>query len=537
MEERSRILNYELEFEMKLRKSLLFMALALVGCGVFGQQTVKGIVFEDENGNGKRDRKEKAIAGVGVSNGELVVSTDEQGRYSLPVSDDNIIFVIKPAAYTLPVNEQQLPQFFYRHKPQGSPDNFKYKGVEPTGPLPKSVDFALQPAKDDKEFTTLLFGDPQPYSEEEVDHYAKGIVAELEGGVNARFGLSLGDLVGDMLTLHDPYIRATQKIGIPWFNVMGNHDMNYEAKHDSLSDETFERNFGPANYSFNYGDVHFIILDDILYPDPRDGEGYWGGFRETQLRFIENDLKQVPKDKLIVLAFHIPLQSNGQSFNLDHRNRLFALLKDYPHTLSLSAHTHLQRQEFFTAKDGWMREKPHHEFNAGTTSGDWYSGALNEKQVPVSTMRDGTPKGYAFIHFKGNQYVIDYKVAGKPADYQIAIYAPKAINGARPGSAALYANFFMGYKDSHVEFRIDGGKWKKMNVEKNFDPNYIAALVNWDFSDTLPGKRRPSLPETSTHLWKAAFPRNLSKGEHQLEVRATDMFGRTFMAKQPFRVQ
>src|SRR5690606_17811314 len=172
-----------------------------------------------------------------------------------------------------------------------------------------------------------------------------------------------------------PYIKATQKIGIPWFNVMGNHDMNYDAKYDSLSDETFERNFGPANYSFNYGDVHFIILDDILYPDPRDGESYWGGFRETQLRFIENDLKLVPKDKLIVLAFHIPLQSNGQSFNLEHRSRLFSLLKDYPNTLSLSAHTHLQRQDFFTKKEGWLRERPHHEFNAGTTSGDWYSGA------------------------------------------------------------------------------------------------------------------------------------------------------------------
>src|SRR5690606_17050644 len=256
-----KLINLKSRIEMVIKKSVLFLGLALTSYVAFSQQTVKGIVFEDLNGNGKKDRKEKGLGGVGVSNGEIVVSTDEKGSYSLPVSDDNIIFVIKPAAYALPVNAQQLPQFYYRHKPNGSPENFKYEGVKPTGPLPKSVDFALQPANDDKDFTTLLFGDPQPYSQEEVDHYAKGIVAELEGGVNARFGLSLGDLVGDMLTLHDPYIKATQKIGIPWFNVMGNHDMNYEAKHDSLSDETFERNFGPANYSFNYGDVHFIILD------------------------------------------------------------------------------------------------------------------------------------------------------------------------------------------------------------------------------------------------------------------------------------
>lgn len=76
---------------------------------------------------------------------------------------------------------------------------------------------------------------------------------------------------------------------------MGNHDMNYDATTDEQSDATFKKNFGPSNYAFNYGNVHFIILDDILYPDPRDGKGYWGGLRPDQLSFIENDLKLVDK--------------------------------------------------------------------------------------------------------------------------------------------------------------------------------------------------------------------------------------------------
>ena len=78
-------------------------------------------------------------------------------------------------------------------------------------------------------------------------------------------------------------------------------------ENDTLSDETYEAHFGPANYAFNYGKVHFLVLDDVLYPDPRDGKGYWGGFREDQFQFIENDLKNVPKDHLVVLAMHIPL--------------------------------------------------------------------------------------------------------------------------------------------------------------------------------------------------------------------------------------
>src|SRR5690606_3143873 len=123
---------------------------------------------------------------------------------------------------------------------------------------------------------------------------------------------------------------------------MGNHDMYYDAKIDEHSDDTYEANFGPNNFSFNYGKVHFIVLDNVLYPDPRDGKGYWGGFREDQLKFVENNLKFVPKDHLIVLAFHIPLvDNNTEWFKVEDRERLFDLLKDYPNTLSMSAHTHI----------------------------------------------------------------------------------------------------------------------------------------------------------------------------------------------------
>lgn len=513
----------------------------LISTGVYitgvAQSSVTGIVYEDKNGNGKKDKSENGIAGVGVSNGQQVVATDAKGKYTLPIGADNIIFVIKPAEYNLPVTEKKLPVFYYNHKLNGSPEGFKYKGVAPTGVLPKSVDFALLPGTALKDFSSLIFGDPQPYTAEEVEYYAKGVVAEVAGIQGMQFGLSLGDLVGDSLDLQGPYIDATQKVGLPWFNVMGNHDMNYEAKSDSLSDETFEKNFGPANYSFNYGDVHFIILDNMLYPDPRDGKGYWGGFREDQFTFLDNDLKLVPKDKLVVMAFHIPLRGDDESFNMDQRKRLFDLIKDYPNTLTLSAHTHLQRNDLFTEKDGWSRTKPHHEYNAATTSGDWYSGAFDEKGVPASTMRDGTPKGYAFIHFKGNQYTIDFKVVGKDPSYQISVYVPKNTNRVKPTTSMVYANFFMGNETSLVDLRFDGGKWQKMKFSKSFDPYYVASMVQWDYSDSLLGNRRPSLPAESTHLWELAIPKNLKAGQHKVEVRAKDMYGREFTATKGFSVK
>lgn len=517
---------------------LLIWPLAFLSFEVVAQTTVSGYVYEDVNGNGKRDRNESGIANVAVSNGKEVTITDAKGRYTLPIQNDNIVFVIKPTGYKVAENEQNLPQFYYIHKPQGSPD-LQYKGVAPTGKLPKSVDFGLMPTDEKEDFRALIFGDPQPYTLEEVDFFARGIVSELEGVEDVPFGLSLGDLVGDDLTLFNPYIAAVQKVGIPWYNVMGNHDMNFDVAADSLSDETFEAHFGPANFAFNYGKVHFVVLDDVLYPDPRDGKGYWGGFRPDQLMFLENNLKHVPKDYLIVLAFHIPISEpgNADTFRDEDRQALFDLLADFPHTLSLSAHTHIQRQDFFTREDGWRQDNPHHHYNVGTTSGDWYSGQLDPNGVPLSTMRDGTPKGYAFINFSGNQYTVDYKVAGQPEDYQMEIFAPKVVEKDKRTSANIYVNFFMGSKHDTVLYRIDGGEWQKMIYQETFDPSYWLTVSEWDVTNVLMEGRRPSNPIASTHLWRGRITTNLPAGEHVIEVKATDMFGRTFIQKKSYRVK
>src|SRR5690606_11692403 len=159
-------------------------------------EMASGFVYEDLNGNGKKERKEIGIEKVAVSNGVQVAQTDAQGKYELPVREDQILFVIKPSGYRIPVDEYNLPQYYYIHKPAGSPD-LKFTGVQPTENLPKSVYFPLVPAENKDSFTSLVFGDPQPYTMEEVNFFADGVVAEVEGIQGIEFGLSLGDLVGD----------------------------------------------------------------------------------------------------------------------------------------------------------------------------------------------------------------------------------------------------------------------------------------------------------------------------------------------------
>ena len=520
-----------------MKKNLLVLLLLIISVSIYSQQIASGYVYNDANKNGKKDRREAGIPNVAVSNGSDVILTNEKGFYSIAVNEGNTLFVIKPSGYMTPVNDDFIPQFYYHHKPEGSPDSFTYKGVEPTGKLPKSINFPLYQQDESDDFTVIVFGDPQPYSIQDLDYFTRKIVHDVTKSDNTPFGISLGDIVGDNLDLHPIYKERMRHLELPWYNVMGNHDMNFDAPTDELSDETFEMNFGSANYAFNYGNAHFIILDNILYPDPRDGRGYWGGYREDQLMFLENNLKHVPNDKLVVLSQHIQMKDNsGGSYRLEDRQRVFDLLKEFENVLIMSAHTHLQEQIEYTEVHGWKGQKPLHEYNVGTTSGDWYSGKMDANGLPDGTMRDGTPQGYAFLNINGNQYDVDYQVAGKESEYQMNIYAPKVVQHKGRTTSQIVVNFFMGSAADRVEYRIGNEEWRAMRYSPGIDPNYWVKLLEWDFTEELLPGRRPSNPVTSTHLWSGPIRLDLPPGEHTIEVRATDRYGKEHFGKRKYRI-
>jgi hypothetical protein len=500
------------------------------------QQQITGVVFHDLNANGIRDEGEPGISGVAVSNGADAVLTDQNGNYTLGISDDAIIFVIKPGNYNYPVNEYNLPQFYYIHKPNGYSD-LEYPGVEPTGSLPSSVDFALLTGSDSDEFSILVFSDPQSYTEEQISYYDRSIVEELAGVQGHAFGITLGDIVGDNLDFFEPTNHATARIGLPWFHVFGNHDMNFDTEIQQHADETFERVYGPANYAFNHGKVHFIVLDNVIYPNEYTNWKYVGGLREDQFRFIENTLKHVPEDYLVVLNMHIPIFNEapwGETFLNSHKERLFHLLQNHPFTFSLSGHTHTQRHHYFDGEDGWKNADPHHHYNVGTSSGDWWSGEYRDNGTPYTTMRDGTPQGYNILHFNGNTYSYDYIVVGESEDYKMRIYGPKAVPRNQHFRGEFYVNFFQGSEKDTVEFRVNDGEWRSMRYFIEQDPHISAMRYIWDHAETLPEGTRPSNPVNCYHLWKARVPTNVPAGENTIHVRVKDKLGRVYESSWKF---
>ena len=492
----------------------------------------QGRIFHDANGNSQFDETDRPLSNIRVSNGREIVRTDFAGQYQLPVDDDTILFVIKPSGWRTVLSDDKLPQFYYIHKPHGSPA-LKYPGVEPTGPLPASVDFALYPQREPTRFRAILFGDPQPRNQQEVDYIAHDVVEELIGA-DAAFGVTLGDIVFDDLSLFQPLNRTIALIDIPWYNVVGNHDINTDVSHDHHSDETFERTYGPTYYSFDHGPVHFIVLDDVEWYIPGEGKKgtYRGGLGPEQMTFVRNDLALIPDDQLVVLLMHIPL------VDVHDRRELYRLIEQRPFCISVSGHTHTHRHHFIKKDDGWMGPAPHHHIVNVTVSGSWWTGSPDERGIPHTTMADGAPNGYSIITFDGTDYTLDFKAAGRPASYQMQVFAPEVVAAKTSHETHVFVNVFNGSEKSTVEMRLGrSDPWRLLKQVQEIDPGLQAVYeAEHAVVSKTKGWRELTKPKASSHLWKGPLPERLTPGVHMIEIRATDWQRRTHKARRVIRV-
>ncbi|MDA1233080.1 MAG: calcineurin-like phosphoesterase C-terminal domain-containing protein [Planctomycetota bacterium] len=523
----------------KLTRLVFFVAssLTLTLTAVADDAVARGVVYVDANSNRTLDAGEAGLGNVSVSNGRDVVQTDDNGRYQLTVDDDSIVFVIKPGGYRTVTDKDHLSRFYYIHKPAGSPKDLKFPGVEPTGPLPAQINFPLYRVEEPAAFDVIFFGDPQPRDQAEIDYIAHDVVEDLVG-VDAAFGVTLGDILFDDLNLFDSLNRTIGKIGIPWYSVIGNHDINYAADTDELSDETYERVYGPAYFSFNYSSIHFICVDDVHWLKEGDKKLYRSGLSEKQLMFIENDLKQVPQDHLVVAMMHIPLVKSTPWIE-PRREKLLRLLESREHCISLAGHTHHHEHVTMTDSDGWKGSKPHHHMINVTVCGAWWSGKPDEHGIPHTMCTDGTPNGYTVMHFDGTKYQLDYRAARRGADEQIRITAPEVVPVADAAAQDIRANVFNAFPDAVVEWRLNEDDWQPMQKTTNETDPVFQALFDEEqplLPDSLPW-RKLAKPMVCPHLWKATLATAKEKGTHLIQVRAANANGQVLKGERIIRVE
>ncbi len=517
--------------------------------------TVSGVVFEDRAGTGLRGPDSPGVPDVLVSNGRDVARTDAAGRYTLPLDDEAVIFLVKPAGWTPPVDPSTGLHAFYRvHQPHGSPPalNLAFPGVEPTPPLPASLDFPLRRQDEPKAFEAVLFTDPQPETPAELD-FVREDVEEALMGTGAKFGLTLGDVMFDDLSLYPRYKGLIGTLGLPWYNIPGNHDFNFEAPDRRYSRETWKRHFGPPAYAFAYADAVFLMLDDVDYlgPDPGKPGGsgkYRGRLDDRQLAFVRNLLAHVPADRLVVAALHIPLRTDldpaDRAQNLTNAREFLSLLDGRPHTVSVSGHTHTTEHHYLGEAYGWTGPEPHHHHVLTAVSGSWWSGPFDHRGVAVADSRDGTPNGFHVLSVEGTAYTTRFVPFKEPNARQIRVSVLSHLHGEmrrdyRAGaliqppvapeavaSTLVVANVFDGGPRTTVTMAVGGRDPVPMTRKRMPDP-FVAEL----YARNGAVKKSWVEAEPCSHLWVARLPADLGPGTHAVRIAAIDEYGRPHGAR------
>lgn len=498
---------------------------------------VKGYVYEDTNRNRQFDRGEKGIANVLVTNQLEITKTDTLGHYALPLHDKHTtIFVIKPADYMIPVNELNQPQFFYYYQPEGSPKQ-KFPGLEPTGELPSSVDFALYPAPSESVFDMAAISDPQMQNTDEVNYLRDDVVPELVG-TKASFGIVLGDIGYDNLAVYEKVKPVLATVGIPLFAIPGNHDENYDAPDDQDSLETFKRNFAPSYYAFEYGKVSFIVLDSVewrINPETKKGS-YIGRLGEKQLQWIRNYISQLPEDRLIVFTMHIPLfysLNKSESLNITNRDQLFEIVKNHPHLLAIAGHMHCIDQVNMGKQIGRDSDTPFPMITCAAACGAWWSGPKDIEGIPESLGEDGSPNGYHIFHFRGNQFTQEFKPARMDKTYQMRISSPKGIlSSSDLSKKEVVVNIFNASEQSIVEFTIDKGNPVRLTRQSRQDPFLVSYYEK--YKSSLP---QDSSAAVSSHIWVSPMPSPLAAGLHTLIVKVVDQYGYQYQQSVIFEIE
>ncbi|KAA5541674.1 calcineurin-like phosphoesterase C-terminal domain-containing protein [Adhaeribacter rhizoryzae] len=447
---------------------------------------------------GKVHQNGKGIAGVAVTDGLNIVLTDKAGRYALNSNaTSEFVYISIPRGYAFP-QEKGITQFFKPIK---------------AGNTAITTDFELQQlTTDDTKHNFVVWADPQIIDKSDAEQLItvsapdlKNLVAQY-GSNTLMHAIGCGDLVWDKFELFDDYKKAVEVTGVPFFQVIGNHDMDIKARTDDGSAQTFKSLFGPSYYSFNRGEIHYVVLDDVFFIGT--AKKYIGYLTEKQLQWLEQDLSYVKPGTTVVVSLHIPVNSGNKRRNnlkedaiggvVSNRAELYRILKSYKAHI-MSGHTHVCEK---------VLEENTIEHTHGAVCGAWWTG-------PICT--DGTPSGYGVYEVNGSDLKWYYKSVGKDKNHQFRIY-PKGSVPDRPDE--IVVNVWNWDPEWKVTWFENGNNKGEMKREVGLDP----LSVELHAGAALPQKHKFVDPTLTDHLFFAK-PSSQAK---EIKIEVTDRFGQVF---------
>jgi len=262
----------------------------------------------------------KPLPGVLVSDGEHVVRTDEQGAYRLEFDVKDLQFVFA----TRPRGLRPVGSFYVPIKRDGTETEYQRDFV-----------FALDPLADRERFTFLASGDSQFAELLTYTHLLAEYAHLTQMSGDPGFFTMAGDLtmVGTQWEM-DLYKDVCKQSRIPLYNCFGGHDGNYSRKALGRgSVYNYQKNLGPAWYSWDYGPAHFSTYVSETY-FLSEGE------LARQNAWFQADLDAQPKGKPIVLITHQPPSNAAMEGWLEKYN-IIGLIYGHWHLVNACGYKHV----------------------------------------------------------------------------------------------------------------------------------------------------------------------------------------------------
>ena len=387
------------------------------------RQTISGRVLGDG----------QPLGNVLVSDGRRVVRTGAQGEYQLDVGPNSgpFVFVSTPRGWWTDAFHVRLDK------------------VAETG----RADFALnrtdQPDRFDFVFACDL-ASPKPWAIPKL----KASIEEINQLDPAPgFLLVQGDLWlhgADWLRKHDTYADCAASLEVPVRYGRGNHEYR----------EYFEQVFGPSYYSFDWGEIHFIILDGNR-PIPGVG-GFYGTVDGAELAWLKADLAAQPQGKTIIVGVHIPIVSTYPERRTDLKREkapfwqkpndrlLTDLFAQYGVKLVLQGHMH--ENERITVGGVEYVESI-------SLSGTWWK---NRDVDGLERGVDGCPRGYRIVSVDGNEVTHRYHSSCESHVNRKGEFLGLPNRVSTGEEITFRFNCYDAPNGSTAEARIDGRPWQPM---------------------------------------------------------------------------
>lgn len=476
------------------------------------------------------------VPGVVVSDGVEVTTTDENGLYYLKSEEyHKLVFMSVPSGYET-VTDSCMPKF--------------HKVLDGSSSTTERADWQLTKV-DNTDHVMYVLGDMHLANRTNDATQFATFLSDIKEQITAnksrrQYALTLGDMTWDLYWYDNSYdltvyveMMKKKLTGLQIFHTIGNHDHDMNEVGDFNTVSLYKKTVAPTYYSFNIGDVHYVVLDDILCKNTGtggDGRKYESTLTTDQLAWLKKDLSFVDKSKTLVITMHAQMYNENGAASMSNASQLANLCSGYK-THVMTAHTHVIWNNDLSTSNGII----HH--NSGAVCGTWWWTGYYTPELNLC--KDGSPAGYYVYQMNGTDVKWRYKPTGRDFNYAFRTYdrnqiVMTAANFAPKANATGVTNFeksasawTAASKDNYVYINVfDYDKSWKIEVTENgksLTPELVSSkdplhLVTYEAKRYNAGAN-PTSDFKARTVTSHIFRVKASSASSTLEIKVTDRFG------------